>query len=310
MAHSSRTTQFTALHKVLKKHYRPTSPAPDRSVMEQLLFACCLEDAQYGVAEESYAAMVEAFFDWNEIRVSTVRELAEVMARLPDPLAAASRLKHVLQHVFEDSYSFDLEDLRKKNLGPAVEALKKVKGTTPFTVAYVVQAALGGHSIPLDSGALAVMRILDLASDEEVASGAVAGLERAIPKSHGVEFGSLLHQLGSDYTANPFSTDVREKLLEVDPSAKSRFPKRESKKKPAKAAEEPEPPKAPAEAPSKAAAKKDEKKAPAKKKDAAPKPPAKKKTPPAKKEMSKTKPRGESGGKKKSSTGISKRKPR
>ena len=204
---------------------------PERPVLEHLLFACCLENARYAAAEEAFAAMVEAFFDWNEIRVSSVRELAEVMARLPDPPAAAGRLKRVLQHVFEDSYSFDLEELRKKNLGPAIDALKKIDGTTPFSVAYVVQAALGGHAIPLDAGTLEVMRILGLATDEDVAGGAIPGLERAIPKSSGVEFASLLQQLGADFAENPFAAELREKLLEIDPEAKSRLPKRGAKKK-------------------------------------------------------------------------------
>ena len=154
-----------------------------------------------------------------------MRELAEVMARLPDPPAAAGRLKRVLQHVFEDSYSFDLEDLRKKNLGPAIESLKKIDGSTTFSVVYVVQAVLGGHAIPLDAGSLEVMRILDLATDEDVANGVIPGLERTIAKSSGIEFASLLQQLGADFTENPFAPELREKLLEIDPEAKSRLPK-------------------------------------------------------------------------------------
>ena len=150
--------------------------------------------------------------------------------------AAAQRLKRVLQHVFETTYSFDLEGLRKKNLGPASESLKKIDGSTNFAVAYVTQSALGGHAIPLDAGTLEVMRILDLATDQEVESGTIAGLERAIAKSKGVEFGSMLHQLGADFTLNPFAADLRAKLLEVDPEAKNRWPKRHTRKSKTEAA--------------------------------------------------------------------------
>jgi endonuclease III len=316
MAPSNRSAQFTKLHKVLKKHYRPVASVLERPVLEQLLFACCLENARYNVAEEVFASLVEAFFDWNEVRVSSVRELAEVMARLPEPLAAADRFKRILQHVFEDNYSFDLEELRKKNLGPAVESLKKIDGVTTFSSAYVVQASLGGHAIPLDSGAFAIMRILDLASEEDVANGVIPGLERAIPKSAGIEFGSLLHQLSVDFTENPFAAAMRDQLLEVDPAAKSRLPKRESKKKAAEPAETPEEPKPRKAAGKTAASAADSAEKP--KKKPAKKPtveeeeaPAKKKAAREKKEpAAKVPPRGESTRKKAASAGLSKRKPR
>ena len=231
MAGPSRTSQFNKVHKTLKKHYKPVATDPERPVLEHLLLACCLENAHYPVAEESLAALVHTFFDWNEIRVSTIRELAEVTASLPDPPAAASRVKRVLQHVFEASYSFDLEELRKSNLGPAVERLNKLDGTTAFSVAYVVQSALGGHAIPVDPATLALLRLVDLVSDGDVEACVVPGLERAISKSQGIEFGSLLHQWGADFAANRYSPAVHEILLQINPDSKDRLPKRRAGKK-------------------------------------------------------------------------------
>jgi hypothetical protein len=226
MAAVSRTAQFAKVHKILKKYYKPVALPAERSVLEHLLFACCLEDARYDAAEEAFAALVHTFFDWNEVRVTSLSELSEVMAALPDPRVAANRIKRVLHGVFEETYSFDLEEKRKKNLGPAVKWLEKVDGTTKFSVAYVVQAALGGHSIPVDAGTLAALRIVDLISDKDAAAGVVPGLERAVAKSKGIELGSLLHQLGADFSANPYSPQVREVLLAIDPGAAARFPRR------------------------------------------------------------------------------------
>lgn len=226
MSTPSRSAQFAKVLKVVKKVYKPVTPDSNRSVLEHLLFAACLENAHYDVAEESFLALVHNFFDWNEVRVSTVRELSEVMARLPEPAAAATRVKNNLQSVFETNYSFDLEELRKLNLGPATERIAKLRGATPFTTAYVVQAALGGHSIPLDAGTLGVLRLLDVATDEDVKNGTIAGLERAIAKPKGVEFGSLVHQLGADFTANPYAPSFHEILLEINPAVRDRLPKR------------------------------------------------------------------------------------
>jgi hypothetical protein len=76
----SRTAQFAKVHKVLKKHCKSVAPGAGRSVIEHLLFACCLEDAHHDAAEEAFAALVHTFFDWNEVRVTSISELSEVMA--------------------------------------------------------------------------------------------------------------------------------------------------------------------------------------------------------------------------------------
>lgn len=237
MSSPSRAAQFTKLHKVLKKHYTPVEPDPNRPVLEQLLYACLLENAHYAAAEEANAALVHGFFDWNEIRVSTVRELAEAMRGLPDPPAAANRIKRVLQNVFEATYAFDLEELRKLNLGPAVERMRKIDGASEFAVSYVVQAALGGHSIPIDAGTARALHAVDLMSEQDLKKETVPGLERAIPKSKGTDFGSLLHQLGADYVADPYSSGLREILSQIDPIALERLPKRRQRKTAEPAAE-------------------------------------------------------------------------
>ncbi|NLX96833.1 MAG: hypothetical protein GXY83_11710 [Rhodopirellula sp.] len=230
MSASSRSAQYSNLGKILKKHYKPVLPPAERPVLETLLFGCCLENARYDAAEEAFAALVHSFFDFNEVRVSSVRELSEVMARLPDPAAAATRAKRILQDVFEATYSFELEEIRKQNLGPAVERLEKIGGATKFSVAYVVQAALGGHAIAVDSGTLGALHIVELVGDEDLSAGVVPGLERAIAKNKGAEFGSLLHQLGADFVANPYAPALHEILLQINPEAKRRLPKRRAAK--------------------------------------------------------------------------------
>jgi endonuclease III len=239
MTAPSRTAQFAKVHKVLKKHYKPSAPVASRTVLEQLLFACCLEEAHHDAAEEAFAALVHTFFDWNEVRVTSISELSEVMACLPDPRAAANRVKRVLHAVFEATFNFDLEDCRKKNLGPTVAWLEKLDGTTRFSTAYTVQAALGGHSIPIDAGTMAALRVLDLVTDKDVEAGVVPGLERAVAKSKGAEFASLLHELGADYAANPYSPKLREILLQINPDCAARLPKRRANRAAPKPAEPP-----------------------------------------------------------------------
>src|SRR6185436_6758552 len=127
---TNRTAIISKVFKVLKKHYKPVAPPADRTALEHLLYACLLENARFEVADEAFAKLKELYFDWNEVRVTTVTELAEGMNGIPDASAAAQRVKKSLQSIFEGSYSFEIEGLKKQNLGKAEKDLEKLSGTT------------------------------------------------------------------------------------------------------------------------------------------------------------------------------------
>lgn len=223
---ANRAEKFNKLYKVVRKYYEPVSPPANRTVLEHLVYACCLEDSTFEAADEVLAKLLEDYFDWNEVRVTTSLELAELMQGLSDPLAAASRLRKVLHGLFESKYSFDAEFFKKENLGKAIEQLEKYKGISPFVVASVAQLALGGHSIPVDQALLGLMYTIGAISEEEQKQGKIPGLERTIPKNKGVEFASLVHQLAAAFHANPQDKKVREIILQIEPDAADRFPKR------------------------------------------------------------------------------------
>ncbi|MEM6330738.1 MAG: hypothetical protein AAF790_10860 [Planctomycetota bacterium] len=236
MAALNRADKIKKLVASLKKHYKPAPPAAEQPLFECLLLACLLEDSPREAAQKAFETLQTQYFDWNEVRVSTRRELAEAMKGLTDPDRAADRLRTTLQSVFETFYQFSLEPMKKQNLGVSIKQLEKLPGVTPFAVAYVVQNALGGHSIPVNRGLLLALRTIEVITDAEAAAGTVPGLERAVPKNKGVEVGSLLHQLGVEVGKNPYGPAARQRLLSLDPGCKDRLPKRPPKPKP-----EPEP---------------------------------------------------------------------
>ena len=223
---SSRTTLINKVIKVARRHYEPFSPPADRTLLEHLLYACCLEDAPVEAADEAYAKLQETFFDWNEIRVTTVIELAETMSSLPEAGPAATRLKKCLQQIFEGNYSYDIDYLKKQNLGKAIKELEELRGATPFVLAYITQHGLSGHAIPTSRGLLDVMLIVGVISPAEAEKGRVPGLERAVPKAKGIEHASLLHQLGVDYSLCPQAARILSILAEIDPGVKDRLPLR------------------------------------------------------------------------------------
>lgn len=317
MATPNRASLINRVLKVVRKHYKPVQSPKDRTLFEHLAFACLVENSPNELAEQVFNSLKQDYFDWNEVRVSTIRELTEVTKPLVDPPQAAARLKQTLHAVFEGVYQFDLETLKKQNIGASAKQLEKLKGSTPFVVSYVTQHALGGHSIPVNNGLLITMHVVGVISDAELKSGAVPGLERVVPKNKGVEVGSLLHQLGVEIGRNPYGTNARKLLLEIDPKCKDRLPKRKAPEPPAP------PPAPPAPLPAKGKAAKEEKKGDKKKagaKTAIPPAPTKKdkekeaaakKKPAAKPAKRPTKPGSKPPAKKKTTTTkLTKRKPK
>jgi endonuclease-3 len=300
MSAKNRTDVIAKSHKVLKKHYTPVAPPSDRTVLEHVVYACCLEDAPFDKADDAYKLLLATYFDWNEVRVTTVTELAEALGPLPNTAVAARNLKHTLQCIFEAYYSYDLEALKKQNLGKAVAELEQHCPNSPFVTSYLAQNALGGHSIACDRSTFDLFILLDLLTPSEAKKGKVPGLERAIAKTKGVEYFSLLHQLAVDLAQSPGSKKVRDIVLEIDSSAKDRFPKRSGGKEEAAQEQASGKKYTKKQTPAKAAA--------AKKKSAPKKTPAKQ--PAAKKAPAKKAPAKRVAKKKTDSKSIAKKKPR
>lgn len=218
----NRTAIIAKLVKVAKKHYPAVSPPAGRSVLENLLYACLLENAQFTAADEAFARL-EQYSDWNEVRVTTNQELCEAAAGLGDPLPAIEHLKQVLHSLFETHYSFDLDFLIKENQGKAIAQLEKYKGVTPFVVSYLVQNSLGGHKIPTSAASLDFAEALGLVTPKEKESGTVPGFERAVPKTKGPEFFSTMHQLAVDFKNKPRDKHIIAILKEINPDAVKRM---------------------------------------------------------------------------------------
>ena len=229
MSTLSRSELIAKTFRVLKKTFKRRPTPRGRTVLEHLLFACCLENATPAQADEAFGKLQTLYFDWNEVRVTTISELTEVMGKISDAPDAARRLRYSLHHVFESHYAFDIEDLKKLTIGKAVKRLKGYHGVTPFGVSYVVQRGLEGHDIPLNRSALRAFAILGIITEREAKKNKVPGLERAISKSKGAEFGDLVHQLGVTLNNSPYGKLVQETLLNINPEVRDLLPKRSSK---------------------------------------------------------------------------------
>lgn len=229
MAASNRASRLTKLVADLKKRFKP-APAEQRPLFETILYATLLENSPPAAATKAFNELEKEYYDWNEVRVSSRAELAERLKGLNDPQKTADRLRRSLQSIFETVYAFDLELMKKQNLGQAVKTITEFDGVTPFVVAYATQHGLSGHAIAVNSGVLLGMQVMEIITEGEAKKQTVPGLERAIPKNKGSEAQALLHEMGIEISRNPYGTAARKLLTELDPTCKDRLPKRPAKK--------------------------------------------------------------------------------
>jgi endonuclease-3 len=171
----------------------------ERPVLEQFVFGLCRENATPEQAERAYRYLRERFFDWNEVRVSSLRELEDAFCGMSGAEARAQRLVSFLQEVFETTFSFDLEGVtRKGGLKQASKQLMRYQASDDFLGPWVVQRTLGGHAIPVDAPTLRCSRRLGLIEQEDP-EAARASLEHLVPKAKGLQFTDTVSVIAEEH---------------------------------------------------------------------------------------------------------------
>lgn len=201
-AHKLKASEKQALVRklttALRKEYKGGLPRDQRSVLDTLLFAICVENSTRAEAETALQRMGEMFHDLNEVRVSSISELAEAFGDLRDAEWKALRVRSALQFVFERQFAFDFESLRKKNHEQAVKQLEKIRDLTPFNRNYVLQEALGAHFVPLDDAQRRAVIWLGLVAPGTSVEQAAEELKPAIRKADAPLFCHYLRCLATD----------------------------------------------------------------------------------------------------------------
>jgi endonuclease III len=188
---------LTHLFNAAKKTGEPDDET--RPVLQQFLYGVCREDATREQADEAYRFLCDKFFDWNEIRVSSLRELEEAFEGMSDGEIRAQRLIAFLQEVFEVHFAFDLDKLQKEGLKQAAKKLSRYQAANDYVVSWVMQRSLGGHAIPVDPPTLRCARRLGLIENERDEADARASLEHLIPKAKGALFTDGVSTIAGEY---------------------------------------------------------------------------------------------------------------
>jgi endonuclease III len=194
------TQLFSVLPKLTDEREAGNSKSETKPVLEQFIYAVLREGTTRDRADRAYRNLHEIFFDWNEIRVSSVREISDALCELSGAEARAQRIISILQYLFETTFSFDLEGLHKKGVKEAAKKLARFEGANDYCVSWVLQQSLGGHALPLDDPTLRVVQRLGLIEPDQADLESIrSGLEHLVPKAKGTAFTDLASTLAEEY---------------------------------------------------------------------------------------------------------------
>jgi endonuclease-3 len=195
---SDRAALLKKLFPIIKKHYKVSIPKGDKPVLETMLYAICLEDSTVEEADLSFQRLFAEFPDLNEVRVSTVTEVERAFIGQTSSEWRAFRVISVLKFVFDKSYSFEFESLRKKTLDLATKQLAKIKDLSPFVRDYTLHEITGAHLIPIDPALARLLVWLGLAVPNQTQEQMGEMMKGAVRKAEVEAFVFTLRCLSAD----------------------------------------------------------------------------------------------------------------
>ncbi len=166
--------------------------------LEQLVLSVLSQETTLRNARKALSKLLDIMVDINEVRVSSPREIADVIdPYIPNSRPCASRLVRLLNDVFHRENAVNLETLRSLGKREAKHRLEELAGIEPYHVASVVLWSLGGHAIPVNAKLFAALRKEELVEPNASVAEVQSFLERHIPPAEAKTFCLTMAALGS-----------------------------------------------------------------------------------------------------------------
>ncbi|MEM9882877.1 MAG: hypothetical protein AAF800_08165 [Planctomycetota bacterium] len=142
--------KFATLLKKAQSAYADEDPPP-RDPVAQLIVAFLQWNATRRQAEDAFAALMDAYIDINDLRVSHPHELVAVIGEdYPAAAERVIRLREALLEVYKREHDVQMHSIAGKGKKDQRAYLDTLPGVTPYIAAVVALLSFGGHAMPVD----------------------------------------------------------------------------------------------------------------------------------------------------------------
>jgi endonuclease III len=215
------------LHRSLKSKYAKPQPVVYEEPLDALVYGVVSEQMSEAATQSAMKRFSDYFIDMNDLRVSRVEEIVEVLggeAAVARDISAT--LASVLGAVYDKYSTVSLKTLKKMGKKPARQVIEKLEGVSAFTADYCTLTSLQGHAIPLTKKMLDYLNSQDLVHPEADEQQIGGFLSRQVSASNAYEFYALLRRDSESRRA----VSKRKTTRKTKPSAAAKTKKKKKKK--------------------------------------------------------------------------------
>ncbi len=185
--------KIRALTNFVETSSRPLNAAY-RNYPKEILELVLFHKMHFYMSEEEalqrFRRLKTAFVDWNEVRISSVKEIQEVFEGIPDSLDLSIFVKDLLEQLHRQNQVMSLEFLAEKNLGDIRRYLRGIKGVDPATIDLILRLRKEHPVLPVSASMertflrLGVVRPGDNREQKEKYLHNLIDQEQALPFHH------------------------------------------------------------------------------------------------------------------------------
>ena len=185
-AYAKRVKRVYAQVKQQAKEPRVSGPTDP---LEQLVLSVLSQETSRSNAQRAYGKLLSVMVDVNEVRVSSPREIADIIdPYIPHSHTCAARLCELLNAVFDAENTVNLDSLHLMGKRDAKHRLEALRGIEPYDVASVMLWSIGGHAVPVNAKLLAALRKEELVDPDTPVAEVQSFLERHVPPAEAKRF--------------------------------------------------------------------------------------------------------------------------
>ncbi|MCG3128498.1 MAG: hypothetical protein CHACPFDD_03387 [Phycisphaerae bacterium] len=198
-------------------------PAPSPGdPLAQLILGIFTRDMPEARAHDVIERIRSMVVDYNELRVTSPRELAEYVGEYPDAWTKCEDMSRALNRIFAIRHDVALDWMNSASKKEVREFLARIDGLEPYTRARLRLLGLRHHAFPLDEAMWAWARQQRIVDEKCTLDEAQAFLERQIPDKEALEVYLLIRkQAWIDVGTAVRKHDV-ERIRSVPPNRSSR----------------------------------------------------------------------------------------
>jgi len=190
--------KLTRLVRSMEEKYGPHIYPDDPDPIGRILFAMIAAKNPVTNARKAVRDFKEEYVDWNEVRVSTVRQIEETLekARVEAPGRTAEVVKDLLEKVFNEVCRVSLDSLRTDGPEKARKTVQKLDTLEPHEQQYLLVGAGVEDAPPLDPATDRILSRLGAFQQDESPAKRRKLLETLVASSDALRFYHLMVEHG------------------------------------------------------------------------------------------------------------------